>query len=501
MRVLLINSNTRDDLLAAPPLGLCYVATAAEAAGHQVQVLDLCFARGKERRAVGQATRVFSPDVIGVSVRNIDNCNMLYPEFYLPHIRRISGYIRQVTGVPLVVGGSGASLCPGEILNYLGANYVVVSDGEESFVQLLAVLETGRSPEAIPGVGMMREGRFHLTPPTRTGFPAGDPHLDSWIDLRPYYRMGSGYSIQTKRGCRQRCIYCTYNQSLEGSGIRFRAPVEVVDELEEVLRKHHPPTFDFVDSVFNDPLEHSVEILEEIIRRPWRAHLTTMGVNPLNLDRAYLDLMWRAGFRSFMITPESASGAMLRNYRKGFGPEDVARAAGRIHETGFATWWYFMVGGPGETNATLQESLDFATRHLASDGRRGSTVAHFFLGVRMYPGTQLWEMGLQEGQIPEGADPLQLIWYLSRDLDLARALDQMARAAASRPGIYLGSDDRILRFSRTLASVCRILGRAGPYWRYFSGTNLMRRLAGVRLMYRSEDLARWAKGSPKGQGP
>ena len=45
MRVLLINSNLKDDILAAPPIGLCYVASAAEVAGHEVRVLDLCFKR------------------------------------------------------------------------------------------------------------------------------------------------------------------------------------------------------------------------------------------------------------------------------------------------------------------------------------------------------------------------------------------------------------------------------------------------------------------------
>jgi hypothetical protein len=76
MRVLLINSNLKDDLLAAPPIGLCYVASAAEVAGHEVRVLDLCFKRRigleLEKAIIG-----FSPQVIGVSLRNLDNVNML----------------------------------------------------------------------------------------------------------------------------------------------------------------------------------------------------------------------------------------------------------------------------------------------------------------------------------------------------------------------------------------------------------------------------------------
>ena len=72
MQVLLINSNLKDDWLAAPPIGLCYVAGAAAEAGHDVRVLDLCFRR-RILKELEEAIRAFDPDIIGVSIRNIDN--------------------------------------------------------------------------------------------------------------------------------------------------------------------------------------------------------------------------------------------------------------------------------------------------------------------------------------------------------------------------------------------------------------------------------------------
>jgi len=104
--------------------------------------------------------------------------------------------------------------------------------------------------------------------------------------------------------------------------------------------------------------EHTRAILEEIIRRPWKADFTAMGVQPLHLDREMLDLMWQAGFRSFMITPESASDTMLSSYGKGFCRDNVIQAAEALSHTtsrpGGAS-----AGGPGETHITIQESLDF----------------------------------------------------------------------------------------------------------------------------------------------
>lgn len=500
MRILLVNSNIKRDFLAAPPLGLCYVAAAAESAGHDVAVVDLCFAGLGAKRKLERAIHTFSPDVIGLSVRNIDNVNMLHPVFYLPDIAKLTARIRGVTRAPMVVGGAAASLMPEEVLRLLNADYIVVSDGEESFVRLLAALERGEQPVGIPGVGMRVDGTFRMTPPELNATWKGFPDLGRWVDLQPYRKIGSSYNVQSKRGCRLQCIYCTYNQSLEGSRLRLRPPRDVVDEIEEALFRYRPKIFEFVDSIFNDPLDHSVAILEEIIRRPWNAEFTTMGVMPRNLDDEYLDLMWRAGFRSFMITPDSASDTMIRSYRKSFTLDDVQRAAEAINRRPFAAWWYFMIGGPGETNETLQTSLDFALEQLPRCGRAVTNIAHFFLGVRVYPRTKLWEIAEREGFVHKEADPLEPIWYISERLDIDRAIDQMSSAALKCPEIYLGFDERVLMFSRPLSFVFNLLNMPGPYWRYFRGGNKFGLKTGIRFIFRPADLPRMVRIALNRQG-
>ncbi|MBM3300750.1 MAG: radical SAM protein [Deltaproteobacteria bacterium] len=386
------------------------------------------------------------------------------------------------------------------MMKLLRADFIVVSDGEESFIRLLQAIERGEPAGDIPGVGTILDGTFHLTQPQFLDFKSSRPDLGRWVDTRPYQKIGSAYNIQTKRGCRQKCIYCTYNQSLEGNRLRLRSPVDVVDEVEEVLLKYRPKTFEFVDSVFNDPVEHSVQILEEIARRPWKADFTAMGVHPRNLNDEYLGLMWRAGFRSFMITPESASDKMLRSYQKGFTVDDVVGAAEAINRTSFAAWWFFMIGGPGETNATLKESLDFALKYLQKNRRPATHVAHYFVGVRIYPGTQLWERALREGFVNSTADPLQNVWYLSEELDLDRAVDQMTRAAALCPEIYLGFDERILAFSRAAALFFELFRFPRPYWQYFRSANRFGLTTGLRFMYRPPDIPRMIKEALRRQG-
>lgn len=483
MRVLLINSNTKDDLLSAPPIGLCYVAEATEHAGHEVKLVDLCFSGRSRDRRLREAVRSFGPQVVGISVRNIDNVNMLHPISYIPDVEHIVREVRSLTDVPLILGGTGTTLMPAHLGRHLGADYVVAGDGEQSFPRLIDALERNEDPGDIPGVGMLIEGRFRLTPSHTDGFSVTRPELGKWVDMRPYRKVGSSYNIQTKRGCRRNCIYCTYNQALEGRTLRLRPPVDVVDEIEEALFRYRPDTFEFVDSVFNDPVEHSMEILEEIVRRPWSAHFTAMGVHPTHLDSKYLDLMLRAGFRSLMITPESASATMIRNYRKGFDLDDVHKAAEAINGTGIAAWWFFMIGGPGESNDTLQQSLDFALNHLQKRGRPVTNVAHFFMGVRVYPGTTLWDIAVKEGFVVPDANPLDPLWYISEELDLDRAVRQMNRAASQAPEVYLGYDERILMFSKVAAWFFDLLRFPKPYWRYFRAANRFGLKTGIRFMF------------------
>jgi radical SAM superfamily enzyme YgiQ (UPF0313 family) len=480
---------------------MAYVAQAAFNAGHEVKTIDLCFSGKDVRKPLGKAISEFEPEVVGLSVRNLDNVNLLCPISYLPDAARVAAMVRERSSAKLVVGGSAVGLAPESMLRTLRGDYVVIADGEVAFVKMLEALEKGNPCDRIPGVGFINDqGAFHLTPPERIEFGGIVPDLGRWIDVAPYIRIGASYNVQSRRGCNQSCIYCSYNQNLEGNRLRFRDPKEVVDEIEEAIKKYNPDTFEFVDSVFNDPSSHASQILEEIIRRPWKTRFTAMGVSPKGLDAEFLDLMWRAGFRSFMITPEAASSEMISNYSKGFTLDDVRKAAQAINRTDFDAWWFFMIGGPGETNETLGESLDFAVNNLRQNGRGGNHVAHFFLGVRIYPDTALWEIARDQGYVTSQTDALSPQWYLSRDLDLERCVEQLLHAASICPEIYLGFDEKVLVFSKTAAWIFNLLGFPKPYWRYFRTANSFGLKTRIRFMFRPDNMAMMIRESLNKQG-
>ena len=115
MKVLLISPNV--ETLPDPvfPIGLAYIAAALARNGFQCQVLDLCFEKDYEA-AVESSVTSFQPDVIGLSLRNIDNVS--YPNYisYLPFCAEVVKRIRLHTRGIIVIGGSGFSLMPDEII-------------------------------------------------------------------------------------------------------------------------------------------------------------------------------------------------------------------------------------------------------------------------------------------------------------------------------------------------------------------------------------------------
>ena len=120
MRVLLVSANQERSPDPVAPLGLCYVATATADAGHEVAVVDLCF-RPDVEAAVAEGVNALYPDVIGVSLRNVDNCAFPDTVSYLPHYRRVVDACRAASEAPIVLGGAAFTTMPAHYLRVLGA--------------------------------------------------------------------------------------------------------------------------------------------------------------------------------------------------------------------------------------------------------------------------------------------------------------------------------------------------------------------------------------------
>jgi radical SAM superfamily enzyme YgiQ (UPF0313 family) len=465
MRVLLVYSCHGTNLLPAPPIGLSYVATATRRAGHEVRFLDLNLSRD-EGADLTRLMREFRPRVVGISVRHIDN---VVRQNLQPHLGILAGQIAVVRAesrsesreeATVVLGGPAISILREATLRLLDADIAVCGEGEHSFPALLEALERGEPLNRIPGICFRNEGEIvttHAEPHPRFG-PSG---MQDWIDWRTYERLGATWAIQTKRGCSLPCSYCTY-PVVEGRALRTRPADEIADEMEEIARTAAPRTFDFVDSTFNVPPEHALGVCEEILRRGLKLRLTTMGVNPLHASAELFTLMKRAGFNSMMITPESASATMLESLSKGFSVEDVHRAARLARESGLRCIWFFMLGGPGETRETVEETLSFVEKNL--DFKRCLTV--IFTGIRILPGTRIAQAAFEEGYLPQGSDLAGPVFYMSPLVSEAAILDRINQAINRSSNIVHAAEEGAGFYTRIVHRALHVAGVAPPYWRF-----------------------------------
>jgi radical SAM superfamily enzyme YgiQ (UPF0313 family) len=460
-KVLLVSANRERQPYPVVPNGLACVASALEQAGHEVRFVDLCFAR-KPIDTVRREAREFQPDVAGVSVRNIDNSDAIALKHYVPEAKAIFDALRaSAPSARIIAGGAAFGVAPEALFSTFGVDYAVAGDGERASVALLDALTRGEDPGALAGLVRRVNDRVHFTPPGEEAAldDLPSPSLHRWIDLKQYERHGGTVPIQTKRGCVFRCVYCTY-RNVEGFGYRLRSPDRVVDEIEELNRDAKVRHFDFVDSTFNSPPGHALEICESIIRRKLRVHLDTTNFTPASAPNALLHAMRSAGFRTLGITAESASDTVLEKLGKGFTAARARETALRVEKNGIRALWIFLVGGPGETEATLEETLRFADWRL----ERGDAV-YMTVGLRIYPGTTLHQIALHEGVVAADSSLLDPVFYFSTALSFEKAKLRIRQFASQHSRFMFSADSRspILPWLTRTASVLRL---PRPHWQY-----------------------------------
>ncbi|HQR45659.1 MAG TPA: radical SAM protein [Thermoanaerobaculia bacterium] len=401
MRVLLVSVATERLNMRVLPLGLGMVAAAARRDGHDVE-LHSVEAGAIPAEAVGEAVRRFAPDVVGFSVRNVDDQNMESPRFLLPPVAEGIAACRVHTDAPVVLGGAGYSLFPRPILGFLGADIGVRGDGEAVFPELLSRLDRGEDVSALPGVDVA--GRAAGPPPgyVRDLETLPLPDASGWASADP----GDPelfVPVQTRRGCPLDCSYCA-TAAIEGHAIRFRSPETVATHVAALAAAGFS-RFYFVDNTFNLPPDYARALCRALAARrlpvAWRCI-----VYPYALDDALAREMAEAGCVEASLGFESGSGRILAAMNKRFRPDDVRAASEALARHGIRRHGFLLLGGPGETPETVEESLAFA-RSLGLESLKVT------LGIRIYPGTPLAARAVTDGLVAPDDDLLAPRFYLA----------------------------------------------------------------------------------------
>ena len=421
-KILLISPNMEKNPLIFP-LGLGYIRSALVNAGFDARIVD--FGHVKFQKETMERFLVeFRPDFIGVSIRNLDNCCMQHPRSFVCQVQTVIRWIREWnSGVPVILGGSGFSLLPLQWLNVTGSDYGIIGDGVRSFPLLIEKLLGEKPLENIPGLVYYKGGKLFRQ----------EPDKESSLDSAPYpsrdgflHELSSDikvrHNVQTKRGCGLKCLYCAYPY-LEGTCVRLRSPPRVADEIYQMKEVYGIREFDFVDSVFNVPMEHGEEICREIISRKldmsWGCFL-----HPSYISEDFLKLLKRAGCTSIEFGIDSGSEKCLRAMGKSFGKTEIRRAAHLCKLAKIDFNFCLLFGGPEETMETLKDTLQLM-EECEVDNLFG------LFGVRILPNKALFNSKFGGMSLDELLEPK---FYFSEQLNIEEALDEIMTYKKRHPG-------------------------------------------------------------------
>ena len=456
MKLLLISANRERSPYPVYPIGLAFLAPPLRAAGHELRGVDLCFV-DDPATVIGAAIDDFAPDVAVISIRNIDNVSWPGVRSYLAGVAEVVAACRgrAIT----VVGGSGFSIMPVELLAHLGADYGVVGEGEEVRPKLLAAIAAGDPAPALPGVVLPGKASF---PPSAPVAAIGTPDR-TLFDVAAYHRLGGMANLQTKRGCPFTCTYCTY-PLLEGARVRTRPVAEIIAEIRSLAADHGVNYLYFVDDIFNYPTDFALELCRDLAREKLGVNWSAF-INPDFLPPQLLDAMLAAGCDALEFGTDSGAPAMLASLRKSFSVDTLRESSRLCRERGVDFAHYILFGGPGETPDTVRESF-------ALMDELQPTAVIGMTGIRIFPGTDLYRQAVAEGVVPPETPLLEPVFYLApavRDTlcDLVTA-EALQRTNWVVPGLEINISDAMLEMIRHFPV-------RGPLWK------LMKRLGRSRV--------------------
>lgn len=450
MRVLLVQSflgrkGVSDQLVF--PIGLSCIASALARAGHEPWIVDLNVGGDPFERLRQELGRT-RPEVVGVSLRNIDSTTKKAPFVFHTQLRPTLTLIRrEAPGAVTLLGGPGFTQSSREFMARYGFDLGVHSEGEETIVRLLADLD---HPERVPGVYHRDpDGVAHYTGdpgmPDFTAMPYPRRDLVDWEAYRREERERGIFldiGIESTRGCPRKCAYCNY-PFLNGVKLRRKPPEVVVDEIAYLQRDFQIPQFTFTDSRFNENPRHAREICEEILRRDIKIRwIAWLGFRRIDSD--LLRLMQRAGCGRVAFSPDGLLQPSLDRMQKEMKTAEVLQSIQAVRETpGLKASWSFFATPPSTSHQEQLALLGaYAWIHASMPGR-GRMMLNW---CRVEERTQFEKIAREDGVLAEGVDllpddpaALSQLFYVphgfegwSRFWDRLLDVEMGARVAAGR---------------------------------------------------------------------
>lgn len=398
------------------PLGIAYLAGHLDRAGYDVTVVD----------AVGEGAGRFHPlddyadgllhglsddqtvarippdvDVIGVTC--------MFSVNWVVNRRVIQAIRRRFPHALLVIGGEHATAMAEYCLRDAPEiDCVVLGEGENTLVDVLTAVATGTDVAAVPGLAVLRDGEYRLSPARprereldEIPWPAWDfLPTETYLSSEPAVSMGRArtMSIIASRGCPYACTFCS-SPGMWGRLWRARAAADVAAEIEHNVRTYKIRSLDFFDLTMITKRRWIIEFCEEMIARAmdvtWEVHCTRSEA----IDAEVTRLLKRAGCTHVTYAAESGSDQVLKTIRKQVDKDAMLRSLSQALAAGLRVKLSYVVGFPDDRLVDILDSYRMAMR----GAWRGAQDATFF-PFSPYPGSALFHRLVREGRITVNDD-------------------------------------------------------------------------------------------------
>jgi anaerobic magnesium-protoporphyrin IX monomethyl ester cyclase len=339
-----------------PPLGMMSIAAVLEQNGIRVEIID-CYATPLTPEALVKKITDNPPDAVGFSCTTSS-----FLEGY-----RIAAMIKDLRpDIATVVGGAHAcTIGPALLDSHLAIDYLVIGEGEQTMLEL--ALAGFKGAEDIPGVAFRKEGGATLS---------GQRELIADLDVLPFpayhllplfpkrynlplfsYPRAPNTSIISSRGCPYTCSYC--DRSVFSRGFRFNSPEYVVEHISMLNRDYGIRHVSFYDDLFTFDRSRVARFCELKEQKGLRVSYNCIA-RLEHVDQELLALLKRSGCWQVNFGIESGDPEVLKRHRKFFGLDEVGRKLLMVRQAGMRVKGLFMVGLPGEDEASIRRTIDYA---------------------------------------------------------------------------------------------------------------------------------------------
>jgi len=299
-----------------------------------------------------------------------------------------TGDIAHELNAKLIAIGPHVTALPLESLNtFQEIDYVIIGEAEESLRELIDAVESGMPLSDVKGIGFRKDTTTAYVTEKRQPIENLDSLAYPRHDLLPLEKyslpfIGKKYTfVMTSRGCPFNCIFCR-SPVMWGKKVRKRSPQNIIGELKELKLLgidniiFHSDTFT-LDKKWT--LDLCQRIIDEKLRIRWIANSRANTI-----DKEMLSMMKKAGCWMIAYGFESGSQEILDLAKKEITIDQIRNAAKWTDEAGIKIWGYFIIGLPGETKETIDQTI-----HLAKE--LPLYIANFAIGAP-YPGTEFFRM-------------------------------------------------------------------------------------------------------------